>query len=66
MDKNNRKSTFCEYLYALDSHVISKMIETSKTDRYVKKLDSLKFLKLFIHAQLNQIESLTDISLNLK
>lgn len=66
MNKNNRKSTFCEYLHALDCHVISKMIESSKTDRYVKKLDSLKFLKLFIHAQLNQIESLTDISLNLK
>ncbi|WP_299095771.1 IS4 family transposase [uncultured Metabacillus sp.] len=66
MDKNNRKTTFCEYLYALDSRVISKMIETLKTDRYVKKLDSLKFLKLFIYAQLKQIESLTDISLDLK
>jgi hypothetical protein len=66
MDKNNRKSTFCEYLHALDSHVIEKMIEVSKIDRYVKKLDSMRFIKLFIDAQLKQIESLTDISLNLK
>lgn len=68
MDKYNKKSTFTEYLFplALALPVISKAVEVAKIDRYVKKLDSLKFLQLFIYAQLQQIESLTDISLYLK
>lgn len=66
MDKYNRKSTFKEYIQPLEFKVMSKMIEHEKIDKYVKKLDTMAFAKLFIFAQLHQIASLTDISLRIK
>lgn len=66
MDKNIIKSVFKEYLLPIDEKAISKMANHSEIDKYVKKLDILTFLKLFIYAQLNQTSSLTDMSFNLK
>lgn len=66
MDKNRTKSVFKEYIQPSDMKVISKIIEQMKVDRYVKKLDSLTFIKLFIFAQLNQLPSLKSISFKVK
>lgn len=65
MDKDTTKSTFTEYLLPLDYEFLLKQIEKLKLDKYTKKLDTLKFSKLFIFAQLKHIGSLADISLEL-
>ena len=43
-----------------------KQIENLKLDKYTKKLDTLKLTKLLVFAQLDQLESLADISLELR
>lgn len=62
MDKNNTKSVFKEYLNPLDAPILSKMAAQMKLDKYVKKLDTLTFTKLFIYAELAEIQSLTETS----
>lgn len=62
MDKNNIKSVFKEYLNPLDAPILSKMAAQMKLDKYVKKLDTLTFTKLFIYAELAEIQSLTETS----
>lgn len=66
MDKDTTKSTFTEYLLPLDREFLLKQIEKLGLDRYIKKLDTVTFSKLFIFAQLNQVGSLADISLELR
>lgn len=66
MDKNNTKSVFKEYIQPTEMKVISKIIDQMKVDKYVKKLDSLTFTKLFIYAQLKQLSSLKTISFKVR
>lgn len=66
MDKNNTKSVFKEYIQPTEMKVISKIIDQLKIDKYVKKLDSLTFTKLFIYAQLKQLSSLKEISFKVR
>lgn len=66
MDKNNIKTVFKEYLHPLDGKIFTKMADQMKTDKYVKKLDSLTFTKLFIYAQLEKLPSLKRISQKVK
>jgi len=63
MEQDIRKSTFNKYLNPLFNKKIYHVIKKLKLNRYVKKLDIIKFIKLFVYAQLNQISSLQDISL---
>lgn len=65
MDKNNTKTVFNKYLHPMDEGVLNKMAEHLELDKYVKKLKVIPFVKLFTYAQLKQISSLTDISLEL-
>ena len=65
MDKNIIKTVFKEYLHPLDEKILCKMASHLNLDKYVKKLDTLTFVKLFIYAQLHQTSSLTDISFQL-
>ncbi|MBM7654358.1 IS4 family transposase [Neobacillus cucumis] len=65
MDKNNTKTVFNKYLHPMDEGVLNKMAEQMELDKYVKKLKIIPFVKLFTYAQLKQISSLTDISLEL-
>lgn len=62
MDKNTIKKVFKEYIQPLEGTILSKMVDIMKTDKYVKKLDTFSFTKLFIYAQLKQIPSLTKLS----
>lgn len=55
-----------EYLLPLDREFLLKQIEKLGLDRYTKKLDTVTFSKLFIFAQLKRVESLADISLELR
>ncbi|MED3648806.1 IS4 family transposase [Halalkalibacterium halodurans] len=66
MDKNNTKTVFKEYIQPTDMKVISKIIDQMQVDKYVKKLDSLTFIKLFIYAQLKQLSSLKEISFKVR
>lgn len=66
MDKNTIKTVFKEYIHPMDEKVILKIIDQMKLDKYVKKLDSLTFTKLFIYAQLKQLDSLKKVSFKVR
>jgi hypothetical protein len=66
MDNNNIKTVFKEYIQPTEMKVISKIIEQMELDKYVKKLDSITFTKLFIYAQLKQLPSLKMISFKVR
>lgn len=66
MDKDTTKSTFKEYLLPLKCEKLLKQINVLNLDKYIKKLDIGKFSKLMIFAQLTHINSLGDISLELR
>ncbi|WEG10920.1 IS4 family transposase [Pullulanibacillus sp. KACC 23026] len=66
MDKHTIITVFKKYLHPLNGEIISKMVDIMKLDKYVKKLDTLTFAKLFIFAQINQLESLKLISNKVK
>lgn len=66
MDKDNTKSTINELLKVISEEKFSKLVNVIDFDKYVKKLTSYKFLELLIIAQLNQAESLSQLTKNLK
>lgn len=66
MDKYTTNSTIIELLKVLDEEKFLKVINVSNIDHYVKKLSAYKFLQLFIIGQLNDAESLRDLSKHLK
>lgn len=66
MDKNITKSTFMESFFPLNHEFLMKQIESLKLDKYTKKLDTVKFSKLLVFAQLDELEILADISLELR
>jgi hypothetical protein len=65
MEQDTKQSTFNKYLNPLFVKKIYRIIKKLKLNRYVKKLDIITFIQLFVYAQLNQIGSLQDISLAL-
>jgi hypothetical protein len=62
MDNHIIKIVFKEYIHPLDSKVIQQMINMEGLDKYVKKLDTLAYIRLFIYAQLKKSENLAVIS----
>ncbi|WAH35621.1 IS4 family transposase [Alicyclobacillus dauci] len=66
MDKDTTKSVFAEYVLPLNVSSILQELDHLKLDRYVKKLGVIPFIRLIVFAQVNQIPSLTDISLELE
>ncbi|WP_077302809.1 IS4 family transposase [Virgibacillus pantothenticus] len=62
MDNHTIKTVFKEYIHPLDAKVIQKMIDVTGLDKYVKKLDTLTYIHLFIYAQLKKLNSLKEIS----
>jgi Transposase DDE domain/Domain of unknown function (DUF4372) len=61
MDKDTRFSSFGKWVAPLNSQIIHNWHCTSRLDSYVKKLDTLIFLLIFIEAQLNQRKGLRAI-----
>jgi hypothetical protein len=66
MDKNSTKTVFKKYIDPIEERIFSKMVSHLELDKYVKKLSTLRFAKLFIFAQIQQFQSLQDISLEVK
>lgn len=66
MDKNITKSTFKESFLPLSHEFLMKQIESLHLDKYTKKLDTVKFSKLLVFAQMDGLESFADISLELR
>ncbi|SHH72017.1 DUF4372 domain-containing protein [Virgibacillus chiguensis] len=52
MDNHTIKTVFKEYIHPLDSKIIQTMTAITELDKYVKKLDTITFINLFIYAQL--------------
>jgi transposase len=66
MDNYTAKLTLSEYLTPLNHNFLSDLIQELDLDRYVKKLDTVAASKLLIYGQLMQVQTITDISLQLK
>ncbi len=62
MDNHTIKNVFKEYIHPLEPKVIQKMIDYAGIDKYVKKLETLKYLYIFLYAQLKGITSLRRVS----
>lgn len=66
MDKDTTKSVLAECLVPLSTESILQELNRLQLDRYVKKLGAAQFIELFVYAQVKQIGTLTDISLELE
>ena len=62
MDKITRKNSFGQWFSPINSHLFEEQVKTLKLDFYTKKLTTESFLKLFLFAQLQEIESLHALS----
>lgn len=65
MDNHTIKNVFKEYIHPLDTKIIQKMIDMEGLDKYVKKLNTLAYIRLFLYAQLKKLENLAVISQSL-
>jgi Transposase DDE domain len=65
MNKNTTKLALMEYLKPFHHRSLTNFVQFNGLNRYVKKFDRLKAIKLFTFAQLMQIPSYTAISLTL-
>lgn len=62
MDKDSTKTTINELFNVLDEQTFTRLINVIDIDKYVKKLTAYKFLQLLIVAQINEMDSLTELS----
>ncbi|WP_035452310.1 IS4 family transposase [Alicyclobacillus herbarius] len=65
MDKGTTRSAFAEYLFPLGAESIRQELNRLRLDRYVKKFGTVPLIGLFVFAQVRQVGSLTDLSLEL-
>ncbi len=61
MDKDTLFSSFGKWVEPINSKIIQNWQCTSRLDSYVKKLNTLAFLLIFIEAQLKQRRGLREI-----
>lgn len=66
MDKDTTKTALTEYLVPLAADSILQELNRLHLDWYIKKFGTTQFVELFVLAQVNQIGTLTDISLEVK
>jgi hypothetical protein len=62
MDKDTLFSSFGKWLAPIRSKTFKDRIAATGQDKYVKKLTTLAYLKLFLHAQLQQRDGLREIA----
>lgn len=62
MDKDNTKTTINEFFKVLVEQTFTQLINVIDIDKYVKNLTVYKFLQLLIVAQINERDSLTELS----
>ncbi|OZQ91452.1 IS4 family transposase [Paenibacillus sp. VTT E-133291] len=62
MDKDTLFSSFGKWISPIITKTFTDSVEESGQDKYVKKLTTMAYCKLFLHAQLQNRESLRDIA----
>ncbi|WP_019537209.1 DUF4372 domain-containing protein [Paenibacillus ginsengihumi] len=62
MDKNTLFSSFGKWLSPICTKTFAERVNKIEQDKYVKKLTTLAYLKLFLHAQLHQRDGLREIA----
>lgn len=62
MDKDTLFSSFGKWVAPICSKKFKEQVELTQQDKYVKKLTTLAYLKLFLHAQLHQRDGLREIA----
>ncbi|WP_235857432.1 DUF4372 domain-containing protein [Paenibacillus albiflavus] len=62
MDKNTLFSSFGKWISPICIKKFTKRVYETEQDKYVKKLTTLSYLKLFLHAQLHQRDGLREIA----
>ena len=62
MDKFTRKTSFEQWFSPISSRKLEELVEAYQLNYYTKNLHIASFLKLFVFAQLNEIESLRAVS----
>lgn len=62
MDKFTRKTSFEQWFSPISSTKLEELVEAYQLNYYTKKLHIDSFLKLFLFAQLNEIESLRAVN----
>lgn len=61
MDKNTLLSSFGKWVSKIDFQKLEDLVETTKQDKYTKKLTTKAYLMLLLHAGLHEKESLRAI-----
>jgi FOG: Transposase and inactivated derivatives len=62
MDKNTLFSSFGKWIAPICAKTFTDRVREAEQDKYVKKLNTLSYLKLFLHAQLHQRDGLREIA----
>lgn len=62
MDKITRKTSFGQWFSPINLQLFEETVKTLKLDYYTKKLKTDSFLKLLLFAQLQEVESLHELS----
>lgn len=62
MDKNTLFSSFGKWLSPICTRTFTERVNAADQDKYVKKLSTLSYFKLFLHAQLQQRDGLREIA----
>jgi hypothetical protein len=62
MDKNTLFSSFGKWLSPICTKTFTDRVNAIEQDKYVKKLTTLSYLKLFLHAHLHQRDGLREIA----
>ncbi|UJF31238.1 IS4 family transposase [Paenibacillus hexagrammi] len=64
MDKNTLFSSFGKWISPICTKSFTDRIAMTGQDKYVKKLTTIAYLKLFLHAQIQQRDALRDIAVD--
>lgn len=62
MDKNTLFSSFGKWISPICADSFTNQVNELNQDKYVKKLTTLSYLKLFLHAQIHQRDGLREIA----
>ncbi|MFN0221987.1 DUF4372 domain-containing protein, partial [Paenibacillus sp. KR2-11] len=62
MDKHTVFSTFGKWVSPICTQLFQERIAETQQDKYVKKLTTIAYLKLFLHAQIHQRDGLREMA----
>lgn len=62
MDKDTLFSSFGKWISPICAKTFTERVHEVEQDKYVKKLTTLSYLKLFLHAQIQQRDGLREIA----